>query len=73
LIKILLGVYLQQRIQSQILKLSHVDSRAHASRTHQVLERSQTLWIVFGSSRLEDEDRQKDFGLDLFVYYLDLV
>ena len=25
---------------------------------------SQALWIVFGSSRLGDEDQQEDFGLD---------
>jgi len=26
---------------------------------------SQARWIVFGSGRLEDEDRQEDFGLCL--------
>jgi len=40
-----------------------VDSRARASRSHLVLSWSQALWIVFGSGRLEDKDRQKDFSL----------
>jgi len=30
------------------------------------------IWIEFGSSRLEDEDRQQDFDLALFIV-LDLV
>jgi len=37
--------------------------KSRAFRTHLVLERSQALWIGFGSSRLEDGDRQEDFGL----------
>ena len=50
-----------------------MDSRAHASRSHLALGWSQTLGIVFGSSRLEDEDRQEDFGLCLVYLSLDLV
>ena len=48
-----------------------MDSRARASRMHLALGWSQARWIVFGSSRLEDEDRQEDFGL--FRLCLDLV
>jgi len=47
--------------------LTHVDSRARASRLHLALGWSQAHWIVFGSGRLEDEDRQEDFD------FLDLV
>ena len=40
---------------SQVLKLARFDSRAYASRPHQVLKRSLALWwIVFGPSQ-EDE------------------
>ena len=46
-----------------VLELSHVDSRARASRSHLALGWSQAHWIVFGSDHLEDEDRQEDFGL----------
>jgi len=46
LIKILVGVQLQQKIRSQVLKLAPVDSRARASRSHQVLKRSLALWII---------------------------
>ena len=53
-----------------VLELSHSDSRARASRSHLALGWSQALWIVFGSSRLEDKDRQEDF--DLFSLCLDL-
>ena len=47
-----------------------------ASRSHLALGWSQAIWIVFGSSHLGEEDRQKDFALSLFVYMfinLDLV
>ena len=33
------------KIRSQVLKLSYVDSRARASRSHHVLKRSLALWI----------------------------
>ena len=46
-----------------VLGLTHVDLRARASRSHLELGWSQALWIVFGSGRLEDEDRQEDFSL----------
>ena len=39
-----------------------------ASRSHLALKRSQVLWIGFGSSRLEDEDRQEDLHLGLFSF-----
>ena len=48
-----------------------MDSRARASRSHLALGWSQARWIMFGSGRLEDEDRQEDFGL--FSFRLDLV
>ena len=38
------------------------------SRSHQVLGWSQALWIVFGSSRVEDEDQQEDLYLGLFWF-----
>ena len=46
-----------------VLELTHVDSRAYASRSHLALGWSLARWIVFGSDLLEDEDRQEDFGL----------
>ena len=58
-IKILVSVYLQQNIQSQVLKLLHVDSRAHALRSHQVLKEESSLWIKFGSSRDGEENFQE--------------
>jgi len=36
----------------RVLELTHVDSRARASRSHLALGWSRALWIVFGSSRL---------------------
>ena len=47
MIKILVGVQLQQRIQSQVLELARFDSRSYASRPHQVLKRSLAHWIKF--------------------------
>ena len=38
-------------------------TRARASRSHLALGWSQARWIVLGSGRLEDEDRQEDFDL----------
>ena len=52
-----------------VLELSHVDSRARASRSHLALGWSQARWIVFGSSRLEDGDRQEDLGLFSLVMF----
>ena len=46
-----------------VLELTHVDSRARASRSHLALGWSQALWIVFGSSRLGEGVLQGDFGL----------
>ena len=46
-----------------VLKLTHVDSRAHASRSHLALGWSQARWIVFGSSRLGEGILQEDLGL----------
>ena len=45
------------------LELTHVDSRAHASRSHLALGWCQAPWIVFGSSRLGEGVLQEDFGL----------
>jgi len=45
------------------LGLTHVDSRAHASRSHLALSWSQARWIVFGSSRLGEGVLQEDLGL----------
>jgi len=49
LIKILVGVQLQQKIHNQVLELTRVDLRARASRSHLVLKRSQAhldqVWI----------------------------
>ena len=56
-----------------VLELSHVDSRARASRSHLALGWSQARWIVFGSGRLEDEDRQEDFGFCLSCVKIDSV
>ena len=50
----------------RVLELTHVDTRARASRSHLTLGWSQALWIVFGSSRLGDEDRREDLHLGLF-------
>ena len=62
-------------IQSQVLELTHANSRARALKSHLVLKRSQALWTVFGLSRLGEEDRQEDLypGLFKFIYCLDLV
>ena len=57
-IKILVGVYLQQRISSQVLEVAHVDSRACTSRPHQVLKRSLALGSRFGPSQEGEEDFQ---------------
>jgi len=54
-----------------ILELSHVDSRARASRSHLALGWSQTRWIAFGSSLLGEGVLQEDLGLCLVC--LDLV
>jgi len=45
------------------LELTHVDSRARASRSHLVLGWSQAHWIAFGSSRLGDGVLQENLGL----------
>ena len=50
-----------------VLRLSHGDSRARVLRSHLALGRSQALWIMFGSSRLGDENRREDFSLGLFL------
>jgi len=55
-------------IQSRVLELKRVDSRACASRSHLALGWGQALWIVFGSSHLEDEDWWKDLYLGLFIF-----
>ena len=47
-----------------VLKLTRVDSRARASRSHLALGWSRARWIVFGSSRLGEGVLQED--LDLF-------
>ena len=61
LIKILVG----DCFNKGVLELSHVDSRARASRSHLVLGWSQARWIAFGSSRLEEGVLQEDLGLCL--------
>ena len=48
-----------------VLELIHVDSRAHASRSHLAVGWNQALWIVFGSSQLGERLLQEDFGLYL--------
>jgi len=47
------------------LKLSHIDSRARASRLHQILKEESNLWIKFGSSQDREEDFQEDLSLNL--------
>ena len=49
----------------EFLGLTHVDSRARASKSHLALGWSQAHWIVFGSSRLAEGVLQEDFGLCL--------
>ena len=72
-IKILVGVQLQQRISSQVLELASVDSRACASRPHQVLKRSLAHWIMVWTKsrkrrRFSSEDfLREDLCLGLFV------
>ena len=51
-----------------VLELTHVDSRARASRSHLALSWSQALWIVFGSSRLGEGVLLEDFDLCLVVF-----
>ena len=51
-----------------VLELTDVDSRARVSISHLALAWSQALCIMFGSGRLEDDDRQEDF--DLFRSYV---
>ena len=60
-------------VNKEVLELTHVDSRARASKSHLALGWSLAFWIVFGSARLENEDRQEDFGLFSFNLYLDLM
>ena len=62
LIKILVGVYLQQKIRSQFLKLARADSRARASRSHQVLKRS----LAHGSRFEPSQDGEEDFQEKVF-------
>jgi len=38
----------------KVFELTHVNSRAHALRSHLALGWSQAIWIVFGSSRLRE-------------------
>ena len=45
-----------------VLKLSHGDSRARASRSYIALVGVKLGGSRFGSSRLEDEVHQEDFG-----------
>jgi len=52
----------------EVFELTHVDSRARASRSHLALGWSQALWIVFGSSRLGEGVRQEDFNLCLVQF-----
>jgi len=54
-----------------VLELTHVDSRARASRSHLALGWNQALWIVFGSSRLGEGVLEEDFSL--FSLCLDFV
>ena len=49
-IKILVGV-----------ELAPVDSRAYASRPHQVLKRSRARWIAFGPSQEDEKPSSEDF------------
>ena len=44
MIKILVGVELQQRILRQVLELAPVDSRAYASRTHLEMSSVDCTW-----------------------------
>ena len=61
LIKILVGVSLQQKIRSHILKLARVDSRVRASRSHQVLKRSLALWIQEGEEDFQEKIFKKTY------------
>ena len=69
LTKILVG----DSFNKGILELSHVDSRARASSSHQALGWSQARWIMFGSSRLGEGVLQEDIGLFNLRFYLDLL
>ena len=56
----------------KVLELARVDSRACASRPHQVLKRSLARWIMFGPSQEDEktssEDLQdQDLCLGLFL------
>jgi len=55
----------------EVLKLSRVDSRARASRSHLVFGWSQTRWIAFGSSRLGVGVLQEDISLFSLKFCLD--
>ena len=72
LIKILVEFDSNKRFTVKMLKKTCVDSRARTSRSHLTLSWSQALWNEFGSSRLEDEDRQEDLSL-FSLFSLDLV
>ena len=67
MIKILVGVELQQRILRQVLELAPVDSRAYASRPHQVLKRSRARWIAFGPSQEDEKTSREDFKIKTCV------
>ena len=45
----------------KVLELARFDSRAYASRPHQVLKRSLARWIKFGPSQEGGEDFTEDF------------
>ena len=70
MIKILVGVWLQQRISSQVLELARVDSRAYVSKSHQVLKRSLAHLIIF-LDQVKKEKKKKTFKrrlLSRFVF-----
>jgi len=50
-------VFSSTKNSKPVLKLTRVDLRARAPISHLAFRWNQALWIEFGSSRLEDEDR----------------
>ena len=55
------------------MELIRDDSIARASRSHLALKLESSSLDQFGSSRLGDGDRQKDFGLFSLSFILDLM
>ena len=56
--------------RSQVLKLARVDSRARASRSHQVLKRSLARGSEFGPSQDREEDFQENISVKTCVIFI---